>query len=511
MSDPTYLIDTNILIGLEDDGEISPVMATLNRLANKYGVKMPVHEAAIEDINRDKNIERRKVTLSKLAKYDILPKIRALTKENLESEFGNIRKPNDEVDCRLLKALKVGAVDVLVTEDEGLHKRAQRYLSASANSVMHVADAVTKLRGTYEPTDVSMRYVDNVEAHTINLSDPIFDSLREGYPDFDNWWSEKCIKERRPCWVVYDDNNIAGVVVRKDETGNNTDAITPAEKILKLCTFKVRPQSRGISLGEHLLMQAFWHAQQNYYDLTYVTTYEDQTVLISLLETYGFEHTHTKDDGERIYEKPFSSAKLASDNTSGFLQAQLNYPRFVSGPNVPAFGIPIKEEYHDTLFPELKDTSQSDLFEQAGFGSQALRPGNTIRKVYVCRAPSGLDDPGSILLFYKGVSERQPSQCITAVGVLENFHMATSEAELSRLTGGRSVYSEEQLAEWKPSPEEPMKVINFLLHGYFEPAVHLTVLKDLGVMKTQPPMSIFRINPEVLPDLLARLDIGFAV
>lgn len=89
--------------------------------------------------------------------------------------------------------------------------------------------------------------------------------------------------------------------------------------------------------------------------------------------------------------------------------------------------------------------------------------------------------------------------------------MATSEAELSRLTGGRSVYSEEQLAEWKPSPEEPMKVINFLLHGYFEPAVHLTVLKDLGVMKTQPPMSIFRINPEVLPDLLARLDIGFAV
>ena len=108
MSDPTYLIDTNILIGLEDDREISPVMATLNRLANKYGVKMPVHEAAIEDINRDKNIERRKVTLSKLAKYDILPKIRALTKENLESEFGNIRKPNDEVDCRLLKALKVG-------------------------------------------------------------------------------------------------------------------------------------------------------------------------------------------------------------------------------------------------------------------------------------------------------------------------------------------------------------------------------------------------------------------
>jgi len=41
MSDPTYLIDTNILIGLEDDGEISAVMATLNR---------------------DKNAKRKKIT-----------------------------------------------------------------------------------------------------------------------------------------------------------------------------------------------------------------------------------------------------------------------------------------------------------------------------------------------------------------------------------------------------------------------------------------------------------------
>lgn len=511
MSDPTYLIDTNILIGLEDYGEISPVMATLSRLANKHGVKLPVHEAAIEDINRDKDTERRKATLSKLAKYDQLPKIRGLTKNQLESEFGNIRKPNDEVDCRLLKALKVGAVDVLVTEDEGLHKRAQRYMSASANSVLHVADAVTKLRGTYEPTDVSMRYIDNVEAHTIDPADPIFDSLRQGYPDFDQWWTNKCIKERRPCWVVYDGNEIEGVLVRKDETSGRTDAIMPAKKILKLCTFKVRPQSRGISLGEHLLKQAFWYAQQNGYDLAYVTTYDDQNVLISLLETYGFEHTHTKDDGERIYEKPFSSAKLASDNTSGFLQAQRNYPRFVSGPDVPAFGVPIQEEYHDTLFPELKDNSQSDMFEQAGIQTQTLRPGNTIRKVYVCRAPSNLDEPGSILLFYKGLSDSLPSQCITTVGILENFHLATSEAELSRLTGGRSVYSEEQLAEWRPTPENPMKVINFLLHGYFEPSVSLADLSSMKIMKGRPPMSIFRINPVVLPELLVRLDLGFSV
>jgi len=511
MSDPTYLIDTNILIGLEDDKEVTPAFAALNRLANKHSVTLAVHAAAVEDINRDINSRRRRITLSKLAKYDRVPGVRGLSRDDLEGEFGHIRHDNDEVDCRLLKALKNGVVSVLVTEDEGIHKRAQRYMSASANSVLHVADAVEKLQGTYEPKSVAMRYVDEVEAVTINPNDAIFASLREGYPNFDNWWSEKCIKERRPCWVVYDGNDLAGVLVRKDESANSTDAKTPAEKILKLCTFKVRPENRGISLGEHLLKQAFWYAQKNGYDLAYVTTYEDQSVLITLLENYGFEHTYTKDDGERVYEKQFSSARLAPDNTSRITQAQKNYPRFVTGPDVRAFGIPIKEAYHDTLFPELKDTSQVDMFDGAEFGSQKLRPGNTIRKVYVCRAASNLDEPGSILLFYKGKSAKDPSQAITTVGVLENFQLARSQDELSRMTGGRSVYSEEQLEKWHPTEERPMKVINFLLHGYFEPAVSYTELMAIGIMGTSPPQSIFEIKPVSLPKLLSRLNLGFNV
>ena len=511
MNAPTYLIDTNVLIGLEDNKEVTPAFATLIRLAGKHAVKVAVHEAGIKDINRDKKIKRRKVTLSKFEKYDVIKKVRGLTKDELEGEFGTIRHDNDEVDCHLLKALQIGAVSVLVTEDEGIHKRARRYASAIANSVLHVADAVVKLRGTYEPTEVSMRYIDDVEAHTIKLSDPIFESLRDGYPDFDKWWAEKCIKQRRTCWVVYDDNALAGVLVRKDETADTTDAITPAQKILKICTFKVRPESRGSSLGEHLLKQAFWYTQKNGYDLAYVTTYKNQTFLISLLETYGFVLTSKKADGELIYEKTFSSSALATDNTSGFIQAQKNYPRFVSRPNVVGFGIPIKEEYHDTLFPELKDDNQNDLFKTMGYGTRSLRPGNTIRKVYVCRAASNLANPGSILLFYKGKSELNPSQCITTIGILESFQMASSSAELSRLTGGRSVYSEEQLKAWKPTKKRPLKVINFLLQGYYEKPVSLAELREMKIIPGNPPQSIFQIPPKHLPKLMERLDLGFTV
>ncbi len=511
MNAPIYLIDTNVLIGLEDNKEIHPDYSTLKLLASKHGVSIAVHEAALEDISRDKNTPRQKITRSKFKKFPKVDKVRGLNKEQLAAMYGDIRKPNDEVDARLLHALKLGVVVVLVTEDEGLHKRARRYAPEIANSVLHVADAVTKLKGTYEPTEVPMRYVDEVAAHTIPLNDPIFDSLRQGYPEFDDWWKVKCIQQQRPCWVVYDGDELAGIIVRKDEVADDTDATTPATKILKICTFKVRTKSRGSSLGEHLLKQALWFAQKNGHDLVYVTTYPDQTVLIGLMEYYGFRKTVEKEDGELIYEKPLSRTVLASDNTSIFDQARLNYPRFVSGETVSAFGIPIREEYHDTLFPELKDQRQEDLFKSLGFGTASMRPGNTIRKVYVCRAPSNLGDPGSILLFYKGKSDLNPSQAITTIGILENLQTAYSVEELSRMTGGRSVYSQAQLETWAPTIARPIKVINFLLHGYFDTPLTFRKLQSMGVMKANPPQSIFSISTDKQMKILEKTNLGFSV
>ncbi|TIP33581.1 MAG: GNAT family N-acetyltransferase, partial [Mesorhizobium sp.] len=135
---------------------------------------------------------------------------------------------------------------------------------------MFVVDAVDLLTQTYEPKQVPIRHVAEVEAHTINHKDAFFNSLREGYPEFDDWWREKCVRQHRPCWVVYDDDQLAGLIVRKDETSTDTDAVTKVSKILKICTFKVAPDKRGVKLGELLLKQVLWYAQRNGYDLTYL-------------------------------------------------------------------------------------------------------------------------------------------------------------------------------------------------------------------------------------------------
>jgi ribosomal protein S18 acetylase RimI-like enzyme len=511
MSTQTYLIDTNVIIGLEDHRAVQPAFAALMSVAAKYKVDVMVHEAARDDIQRDRDSHRRAISLSKLEKFQALKKVRGLAQTDLEAKFGALSRPNDIVDATLLDALDRNAADFLVTEDRGLHERARRASPELGRRVLFVADAVQLLRTTYEPVEATVRHVEEVSANEIQLTDSIFDSLREDYPDFDVWWREKCVRGRRPCWAVFDDG-VAGLIVRKDETAANTDATTKASKILKICTFKVRPEKRGVKLGELLLKKVFWFAQANKYDLVYLTTYDTQVALIDLLEFYGFRHTATKTDGELIYEKLFSRDRLQSvRGVSDFELDRLNYPRFRAEAPIRAFGVPIKEGYHDTLYPDLRNPTEPDLFEMFGATGGPKRPGNTIRKVYLCRAQSNLGPAGSLLLFYKGKSNDPPSQAMTAVGIFEELTSAESTKDLMLLTGGRSVYSEAELSDWEATTFRPVKVINYLLAAYIDPAVTIVELRNLGIIAGHPPQSIFELPRPKLDRLLPRLNLGFDV
>lgn len=512
MSHQSYLIDTNILIGLEDYRAVEDAYAKFSNLAAAHKIDVFVHEAAKDDIARDKDAERRKISLSKIAKYRVLRKRRGLSEGELEHQFGPLRKPNDVVDATLLHALNIGAADFLVTQDRGLHDRAQRHSAELGRRVLFVGDATDLLIQTYEPKEVPIRHVGEVEAHEIDHEDTFFDSLREGYPEFDDWWKEKCVKQHRQCWVVYDNDELAGLVVRKDENSANTDAITPADKILKICTFKVSPEKRGVKLGELLLKQVLWYAQKNSYEIAYLTTYEDQPALMNLLEFYGFYNAGTNNNGEFVFERSFSEDKLERNFSNPlFEQDRKNYPRFLLDDNVRGFGIPIKEGYHDALYPDLWNPCQHDLFTDTLSAGTPTRSGNTIRKVYLCRAPSNLGEAGSVLFFYKGTSKEYPSQAMTAIGILESVTLATSTKELMQLAGGRSVYSESELASWGATNARPVKVINYLLVSYMDPPISLKELREIGVIRGNPPQSIFEIRRDHLRKLVERANLIFAV
>lgn len=512
MSTSKLLIDTNVFIGLEDPKQVDPASAEIVRKCAEYSVGLFVHEAALRDIARDRDEARRKISLSKFDKFQRVkdPKPEP-DKVDLERLFGPIRNANDEVDGALLHALHLNIVDLLVTEDRGIHDRVR--FGPLADRVLRVADALAWLRRTYDATPVSLPFIDERKAYEIDRDDPI---LRVGYPGFDDWWTAKCVNQHRDCWAVTVDDEIAGLVVRKSEQRSEATVKLSGNKILKLCTFKVREDFRGEKLGELLLKQALWFAQVNAFDLVYLTTKADQTALIALLEYYGFQDTHSLGD-EMVFEKPLSRDRLVMPpgEKDVFLVSRTNYPRFVAGEPAKVFCVPIQGGYHQKLFPELAFEKSLPLFpgeRRLVTSSGARTPGNTIRKVYLCRAQIASIVPGDILLFYHSKAPSlAASQSITSVAIAERVSQTHDLEELIRLTAKRSVFPERELREWIDASSSPVKVIDFLLVGHLDPPVPLETLKTEGVFGKYPPQSITALSSDRFAPIRRRLALGFQV
>jgi hypothetical protein len=72
MSALKFLIDTNIVIGLEDNRPVEAGLADLTRRCSANGVRLFIDAAVDDDIRRDTDLVRRAVTLSKLEKFERL-------------------------------------------------------------------------------------------------------------------------------------------------------------------------------------------------------------------------------------------------------------------------------------------------------------------------------------------------------------------------------------------------------------------------------------------------------
>ena len=102
MSAFKFLIDTNIVIGLEDNRPVEAGLTDLTRRCSANSVRLFVDAAVDEDIQRDANIARRAVTLSKLEKFERLKGIVYPDDAELARRYGPINSVNDRSDCRLL-------------------------------------------------------------------------------------------------------------------------------------------------------------------------------------------------------------------------------------------------------------------------------------------------------------------------------------------------------------------------------------------------------------------------
>lgn len=508
------LIDTNVLIGLEDAQPVQASLAELVRLCSEHGIGLFVDGANYDDVARDKDQRRRAVTLSKLAKFQQLRGIPLPTDAELVGRFGAINSENDRSDVRFLAAIDAKAVDFLITQDIGLHRRADR--AGLGANVFTIEEALLWVKQLFGVRAVNLPYIIERKAYEIEKSHIIFESLRADYPGFDSWF-DKCRREHRECWVLELNGDIAGLIIRKDETHAQAGTDGPGPKILKICTFKVRDEFLGEKHGELLLKQVVWFAQHNRYNLAYVTAFPKQAFLIDLLHAYGFRHTKTLANGELLLEKTFVYGPLPAVSTDAIGFDRRHYPRFFDGAAVRKFCIPIQPDYHRQLFPEIAFGVDLPLFPSSSFSpmlahGSARTPGNTIRKVYLCRAKITRLRPGDLVFFYMSKDEAYAaSQSITTVGVVEQVSDVTSDDELIRQTAKRSVFSAEDLMGMAPSPQSPVKMIDFLLVGHSQPSVPLTKLVSADIFNGRPPQSIAELSEERYQALKALLQLGFDV
>jgi hypothetical protein len=95
MSNFKLLVDTNIVIALEDPQPVQASLAELVRLSGEHGVGLFVDGANYDDVARDRDKSRRQITLSKLDKFQKLRGIPSPDQATLVARFGAINSENE--------------------------------------------------------------------------------------------------------------------------------------------------------------------------------------------------------------------------------------------------------------------------------------------------------------------------------------------------------------------------------------------------------------------------------
>ena len=478
-----FLIDTNVFIQLEDNQVVKESFNKFHRLCNENPVSIYIHPVSKKDIEKDKNQKRRREILSKIDKYTLLKDPPSADKKKLKELFGEIKKTNDQIDCQLLYALYRDSVHFLVTEDLDIHQRAKK--QNIKNQVLTVNQANYMLKRLFlKPTDVTLPKIKTEHIYNINQKDDIFNSLRDDYPKFQEWW-KKCSKEHVQSWVVLHPSRkcLESICIYKETKPEDyNDYKKLPKKALKLATFKVSELYRGQKLGELMLKQAFLYCLTNNFQSCWMTVFPKYKVLIDFIQDFGFINIEKTKEKELVFMKSF--VKPENYPLSGLEFHIKHFPFYDDRKNIGKYIIPIQEKYYNILFPEKK---QKMPFHQMSFyGMDQDIPGNTIKKMYLCHAPTQQLKPNDLLFFYVS----SPIQRLSSIGIVESTFRSDDLHKVVSYVGKRSVYS---FSEIKKMTEKNVLVIAFRFIKHLNTELGLQQLKTKKIING-PPQSIQQIK-----------------
>lgn len=446
------LLDTNIIIHRETNRIFNKDIGILFKWLDKGKYTKCIHPVTIAEINKNSNKITVNILNVKLDSYvalrtiaPISPQVK-LVSDNIDNNI------NDINDTQLLNEVFCDRVDILITEDKKIHKKAE--LLNISDRVFNIDSFLEKVVSenpelvNYKVLSVTKKLFGEVK-----IEDSFFDSFREDYPGFDRWFNKK---SEEIAYVTHNMGNILSFLYLKveDENENYSDIIPPfkPKRRLKIGTFKV--VSNGVRLGERFLKIIIDNAIQYKVEEIYVTIFEksdEQKRLINLLEDWGFNRYGEK-GGESVFVRDFRPS-FNIDNPKS------TYPFISLDTNI--FLVPIYPKYHTELLPDsyLNNESPVNFTE-----NEPHR--NAISKAYICRSIERNIKKGDIIIFYRTATIGQSAyhtSVITTIGMVEEkIDGIKDENEFILKCRKRSIFTDNYLKEfWSYSKFRPF-VIRFL-------------------------------------------------
>jgi GNAT superfamily N-acetyltransferase len=477
----TFLVDTNIFVTLEPFGlvgETEPFdeAAAFQRRVHEHGHLLALHSGTKTDIERDTNDARREQSLQALNKYLILDNVPA--SPALLEAFG--ASENDQVDALIASALEANAAHYLVTEDRGLRQRLARVAPAVGARALSLAEAIELLDQLHPPAPEPPPLVELRPCYSIGLGDPIFDSIRGDYQDFDDWFRRRCQLGQREALVIDGGDSLAGLCILKDE--DEEEYGLPSGR-LKLCTVKVAEPHRRQRYGALLIKAALDNAVRRGRTGLYVTVFDRHQELIRLLGDLGFEVTpQVTELGELVMWRPLMPPPEAVHELDGF-EFNRRYGPHNLKLAVPMHIVPIQPQWEERLFPEGR--------LQLEIVGENAACGNDLRKAYLSRASTQHLNRGDLALFYRSGDER----AVRFVAVIEDTLRSTDTSEVVRFVGTRTVYTAVEIEEMTDGGRTNVLAVLIRQARHLNPAWSVNELIANGVI-ARAPQSIQRIPDE---------------
>lgn len=466
------LLDTNIIIHREASVVVNEDIGVLFRWLDELKYDKVIHPVTVGEIENYRTKGLSDTFKIKVKSYYVLKTIAPIAEEvqNLGARVD--KNLNDKNDTILLNEVFCNRVDLLISEDKKIHRKAD--LLGIGERVLYIDTFIEKCL-VENPTlvDYKIQSVRKEYFGNINLSDPFFDSFRQDYVGFDNWFARKA---EETAYVCYENGNVCAFLYLKNEGKNENysdiDPLFKPKRRLKIGTLKVT--LNGYKIGERFIKIIIDNALRFKAEEVYVTIFEktlEQQRLIRLLQEYGFCKHGTKTSGsgtESVYIK-----EMVPRVDMGNLKA--SYP-FIAA-SKQAFLVPIYPQYHTALLPDsiLSSETPEDYKEHESYR-------NAISKVYICRSRERDIHPGDIIIFYR--TGGYYKSVITTIGIVENTISGIQNSrDFIQLCRQRSVFTDEELLDqWNYYPGSRPFVVNFLYAYSFPHRINMQRLIELGVI-----------------------------